>query len=96
MPGCRKTVAIEKSHKVHESLSSKAFDRIGALIQYAPGILPVSRSVYKNTMCVWFFMCLVFMFLEGFLRGGFIIGCGHTPDLLPECSGGGQDTRRHK
>ena len=52
MTGCRFLVAIEKSHKAHESLTSKAFERIGALILNTLGILPVSRSVYKNTMCV--------------------------------------------
>lgn len=62
MLGCRKTVAIEKSHKGDERLTSNAFKRIGALIINTLGILPVSRSVYKYDTDVSLLMSLYLSF----------------------------------
>jgi len=48
MLGYRFLVAITKSHKPHESHTSKGQERIGTPIINPPGILPVSRSAYKR------------------------------------------------
>jgi len=81
MSGCRFLVAIEKSHKPYESHTSKGTERICAQIINTPGILPVSRSVYKYTMCV---CSLVSVFLS--LKRGFIESApvGVTNDVTME------------